>query len=257
MERHATLPGMTEKLGPWDSPPPEPPRRRAGRWAWLLVVAGLVGLAAALAHAFPEALRTRNDWWDLVYGGGLAALVASGAARLGRRNLGQAVRHAGIWLVIVAVIALGFAYRDELAGVPAHLRLAFSTGEPVAAGAHELVVPQDDSGSFLLVGRVNGVRVRFMVDTGATDTVLSQDDARRIGIDVAALHYDSPAGTANGVAYGARYVVPRLEVGSIVLTDFPVIINQAPMGVSLLGMSFVRRLDSFEVRGHRLILRGP
>ena len=108
---------------------------------------------------------------------------------------------------------------------------------------------------FELVGKVNGQRVRFLVDTGATDTVLSPDDARRIGIDVDQLHFVQAAETANGKGYGAAYAAKRLEVGPIAFDNFALVVNRAPMSSSLLGLSFLNRLESFQVRDGQLVLR--
>jgi aspartyl protease family protein len=97
--------------------------------------------------------------------------------------------------------------------------------------------------------------VRFIVDTGATGVVLSPDDARRIGVDMAGLRYTEVAETANGIGYGAPLTADRLEVGPIAMSDFKMSVNQAPMSASLLGMSFLRRLESFRVEDHKLVLR--
>jgi aspartyl protease family protein len=164
------------------------------------------------------------------------------------------LRYAAIWAALAAGLMLAAAYRDELAGVPQRLRLALSAGDPVATGEHELTIPQDGDDQFVVVGAVNGQRVSFLVDTGATDTVLAPQDARRIGVDVDHLSFDGQAETANGVGHGAPYAA-RLEVGTIVFDGFRMSINQTPMSRSLLGMSFLNRLDSFEVRDRRLILR--
>jgi aspartyl protease family protein len=247
---------MSDGEGPWRREAPQPPRRGRGRIGlWLLLAAALGGLVAALARAFPEAVRTPDDWAQVAYAVGVVLLVSTGIFRLGPRRFADRLKHAAIWLAVIAVLALGFAYRDAFSGAGQRLRLAFSAGDPVATGEHELVIPQDDRGSFVVVGKVNGQRVRFVVDTGATDTVLSPDDARRIGVDVANLDYGEPAETANGVGYSASFTARRLEVGPIGFDEFKLAINQAPMSSSLLGLSFLRRLQSFEHRDGQLILR--
>lgn len=152
------------------------------------------------------------------------------------------------------MLAVGYVYRAELAEAPQRLRLAFSAGAPVATGEHEIAIPKSEGGGYVVEGRVNGASVRFLIDTGATDTVLSPDDARRAGVDLDRLGFGLPAETANGVGYGAPFR-GTLEVGPIRFDDFPMTINQAPMRRSLLGMSFLSRLESFEVRGDRLVLR--
>lgn len=248
---------MTNDGGPWGrantTPPTAPPRRRF--ILWLLLLAALAGMVIALARAFPGAVRTRDDWASVAYLLGLVALVSAGVVRAGRGVVVQHLRHAAIWAAIVAVLALGFAYRQDFIGIWRHLRVAFSAGDPVATGAHELVIPQDESGAFVIIGKVNGERVRFLVDTGATDTVLSPDDVRRLGVDPATLRYDHGAETANGLGYGASYVANRLEVGPIRLDDFRMTVNRSPMSESLLGLTFLNRLESFEVRGRNLILK--
>lgn len=244
---------MSNPDGPWKPDPPEQPQAPApepGRPVlWLLFIAAIVGIVIAMARAFPEAVRTPDDWSSVIYGLGLVVLVSSGLFRIrDRLQVMQHLRYAAIWAAIVAVLALGFAYADEVEGVTHRVRIAFSGGAPVATGERELVVPRDETGSFVIVAQVDGQRVRFLVATGATETVFSPDDARRLGVDPDALRYDRQSETANGLGYGASHVVERLEVGAIRFDAFPMVVNKAPMSTSLLGMSFLDRLESYEVR---------
>ena len=248
--------------GPWDRvaqtpPPPQPPPAPArGRFLlWLLVVAVIGGAVLGLTALFPEAIRTGDDWANVGYVAALLAVVASGLTRLRRDALPRHLRHAAIWLGIVAVCALAAAYRDEIASVPRRLQMAFSPGTPVATAEHELVIPQNHEGAFVVVGLVNGQRVRFIVDTGATDTVLAPADARRLGVPVDQLRYEHMAETANGTGYSAAWTADRLQVGAIAFDDFKVAVNQTDMGASLLGLTFLGRLESYEFRGRKLVLK--
>jgi aspartyl protease family protein len=219
------------------------------------MILGVGGLLVFLFRTFPEAVRDGQDRFQVVYLLGFLLLLSTGVFRASRSRLRDHLKYAAIWVAVIGVLAMGFAYRDVFEGAGQRLRIAFSDGTPVATGAHELVVPQDANGAFVIVGLVNGQRVRFVVDTGATDTVLSPDDARRAGIDPGALRYDSLSETANGTGRGARTRLRSLEVGPIVIGDFEVTVNQAPMSGSLLGVSFLDRLKSFHVEGRKLVLR--
>jgi aspartyl protease family protein len=215
----------------------------------------LAVLVLALNHAFPEAIRGGDDWARVAYAAGLVVLIGTGVFRSGRFFRPQHLKYAALWAAIIAVLALGFAYRGELGGVLQHLKLAFSAGDPVVTGERELVVPQGEDGGYALVGLVNGQRVRFVVDTGASDTVLSPDDARRIGVDMGKLRYVVESETANGKGYGAPYVADSLAVGPLALANFKLTVNQAPMSTSLLGMSFLSQLESFHFGNGKLVLR--
>jgi len=250
---------MTQDNGPWGRRTPEPappgPPARPRMLLWLAFLGALAALILALAHAFPEAVRSGEDWAAVARAAGFVVLIAAGALRAGQLFRPEHLRYAAVWAAIIAVLALGFAYRGELAGVGQHLKLAFNVGDPVVTGEHELVVPQDAEGGYSLVANVNGQRVRFVVDTGATETVLSPDDARRIGVDMASLRYVEEAETANGPGYGAPYVADRFEVGPISLSAFKLTVNREPLSTSLLGVSFLSRLESFQVHDRKLILR--
>ncbi len=230
----------------------EAPRGRT--WLWPLLIVAIVGLVFALAKAFPGAVSTTDGWSRVVYSAGLLILLTAGAARIQRHAIRKHLRDIAIWLAIVAVLALGYAYRDVFADTRQRLQLAFGGGVPVATGERELVVPRDESGHFLVVGKVNGQTVRFLVDTGATDTVLSPADARRLGLDTDAFDYGYRSETANGVGYAAATTVDRLEVGPITADNFRLMVNKAPMSASLLGMSFLGGLESYQVRGDRLTM---
>lgn len=248
--------------GPWGGePPPEPVEARPvraswRRWlVWFVVVSAGLAVLGLLFRASPWAMRQTNDWFYLAWGGLLAAALSTGLLRATRRQALHGLGYAAIWAGIVLALAVGYLYRAELAEAPQRLRMALNIGEPVATGERELRVAQDASGAFVIVGQVNGQRVLFLVDTGATNTVLSPADAQRIGVDMASLRFDQTSETANGLGYGAQWTAERLEIGPIRRDRFPMDVNQAPMSASLLGMTFLNTLDSYEVRGGQLILR--
>jgi aspartyl protease family protein len=85
--------------------------------------------------------------------------------------------------------------------------------------------------------------------------VLSPGAARRLGIDPGELQYTRVFRTANGTVRGAPYNLASLKIGSIEFSNVPVTVNQAEMDTSLLGMTFLNRLESFEFRGRQLFLR--
>ena len=106
-------------------------------------------------------------------------------------------------------------------------------------------------------GEVNGHEARFIFDTGASTVVLRAENAAALGFTPDSLDYSIPVSTANGAALAAPVVIDRLTIGA----DHGAQRARAhrPPGVlhaNLLGMSFLERLGSYEVRGNRLILRG-
>ena len=251
------------KSGPWDAPEPKVPARdrpartrgrRIGRLAWLaLLGVGVLAGGAALLRLFPGRVASANDWFGVGSSLLMLTLVGSSLA-VDRLRLGQTLRYAAIWGAVASVLLVGLAYRAELAEAGARVRSALIPSYAVARGPRELVLSRSEGGHYAVVGQVNGRPVTFMIDTGASDIVLSPEDARRVGLNLASLRFDRVYGTANGAGRGAAATVDSLAVGPIRLSDVEVSVNEAPMGTSLLGMSFVRRLRSMRFEGDRLTL---
>jgi aspartyl protease family protein len=254
-----TMPGPWENL-PDPIKPPGPARQalrqasRLGLFLWLAVLIGLTLLLFALNSLFPNSLGGGNTT-DLLQMMGWFALVSSGLLFVRRVNLKHAARTTLIWIGIAGVLVLGYAWRDPLLEAGRHLRGQLLPGYPVASGPRELTLSEDNGGGYHVIGSVNGVAVRFLIDTGASDIVLTGADARAAGIDLETLDYSRAVATANGIASSASTMVKELKVGNIVLTDVRVSVQRDGLSVSLLGMSFLGRLKSFGFDQHKMILR--
>ena len=122
-------------------------------------------------------------------------------------------------------------------------------------GNLEYVVQPGAGGHYVVVAAVNGAPVTFLVDTGASDIVLTMADAERLGLQPAALRFTQRFATANGEVRGAPVILREIRVGEFSLFDVPASVNEAPLRVSLLGMSFLRQLDGYGVENGRLVLR--
>src|SRR3546814_873500 len=115
--------------------------------------------------------------------------------------------------------------------------------------------PAGAGGNVVGTGRGKGWRVDFLIDTGASEIVLSPADAQRLGYSPENLSFTRQYVTANGIGRGAPIRLDSLAVGPIVYAGLPASVNEAPMGESLLGITFLRRLESYEVRRDVMILR--
>lgn len=223
--------------------------------ALAVAVAVCVGLGVwALTVLNPTRSLSGEEWLNLTYALGFFALVSSSlfARRLG---LGQMVRYSLIWAAIVAALLLGFTFRDELGFVSRRVTAELAPSQPLASGPREMAVIREGDGHFYVMGTVNRQPVRFLIDTGASDIALSPADARRLGVDLGSLVFSRSFETANGTGRGAPFVAESLSVGPIRLSDVPMTINAAPMQSSLLGLSYLNQLESYEVRGRTLYLR--
>jgi clan AA aspartic protease (TIGR02281 family) len=118
-------------------------------------------------------------------------------------------------------------------------------------------IPRGQGGEFGLQARINGVAAPMVIDTGATSVVLTYETAKAAGLPLELLSYTVQVDTANGRARAASVTLDRLTVGGIVERSVPALIAQAgQLRTSLLGMSFLNRLESWEVRGDKLMMRG-
>lgn len=163
-------------------------------------------------------------------------------------------------LVLVTVVglvawalAVGGGDRSWLAaaGAPAARPTA---GRAATDGWNRIDIRAGPGGHFLLEAQVDGVPVRFVVDSGASGIVLSPEDGARLGYSRAGLRYSQRFQTANGVVRAAPVTLRELRVGQLALHRLEASVNEAPIGVSLLGMSFLNRLEAWEARGDRLVL---
>ena len=113
------------------------------------------------------------------------------------------------------------------------------------------------AGDFQVATQVNGTRVPMVLDTGASAVVLTHDAAKAAGLPLEMLKYTVNVDTANGRARAAAVTLDRIAVGGIVERSVPALIAQpGQLKTSLLGMSFLNRLESWEVRGDKLMMRG-
>ena len=125
----------------------------------------------------------------------------------------------------------------------------------VSAGPRSLTVRADNRGHYQVEGRIDGRRIGFMVDTGATVIALPEREAGRLGIHPSQRDYTAQIRTANGIVRGAPTRLNMVEVGGLVVYGVDaVIMPDGALSENLLGMSYLSRLRRFEMTGGRLVL---
>jgi aspartyl protease family protein len=222
---------------------------------WLLVFVGAsVALVFILDQLFPGTLDDPDARMELIYRIGWIALIGSSVLAFARASPRSALRYGAIWVAIFLGVAGLYAFKNDAAFIGQRIMGALSPTQGVAHDDGTLSFDAGPDGHFRIQALVNGGRVTFMVDTGASDVVLAPNDARRIGIDPATLVFDQFAATANGTVSGAAIRLDKLAVGSIEMNGLPATVNGADMSESLLGMEFLNRLHGWRVENGVLTL---
>jgi aspartyl protease family protein len=228
------------------------------RLIWLLLAVLIIaGLAVALdQNGTALAGRSLDDYSTLVIRIVMVVVVGAFALSLFRGRLSHAIEAALVWIVIAGLLAVGYTYRFELRDVAERVLAEFMPGRAVTRG-RTVEIARDNNGNFSINAQINGARVVMVLDTGASSVVLTQASAKAAGLPLEVLSYSVNVDTANGRARAAPVTLDRLDVGGISERAVPALIAQpGQLRTNLLGMSFLTRLESWEVRGDRLLLHG-
>ena len=160
-------------------------------------------------------------------------------------------------LVFAATMGAVVAYKDPEQVARASDSVSALLRKRAAPPERAVQIARGQSGEFALQARINGVRAPMVIDTGATSVVLTYETAKAAGLPLELLEYDVDVETAGGHTRAARLTLDRLAIGKLVERSVPaLVVPHGQMKTNLLGMSFLDRLESWEVHADRLMLHG-
>jgi aspartyl protease family protein len=168
-------------------------------------------------------------------------------------------------LMIFAAIMVGLGtfmaqMADKMTPTPALAGTTSRTAAPVetsaqAAGLRSLSIPRDGRGHFQTEGRIEGQRIGFMVDTGASMIALNETSAARFGLRPSRNDYNATVTTANGTIKAARTRLAMVDVGGLVVRDVDaMVLPDEALSENLLGLSFLSKLKRFEYANGKMVL---
>jgi aspartyl protease family protein len=232
--------------------------------AWLALFILALGAALLLAHNDASAITgiSSESFVYLFVGFALIAFIGGGLlSRYGGRASAM-LRNALTWLALGLGLTALYAYREELTPIATRVVGELLPGASIVVeesenGATEVKIRRRLDGHFAATATVNGRPISMVVDTGASSIVLRPKDAAKAGIDVDDLSYTVPVDTANGVTMAAPVKLHKVAIGPLDRRNVEALVAQpGTLTQSLLGMSFLSRLRSYEFTGNFLTLRG-
>jgi len=177
----------------------------------------------------------------------LGTAIAGSYLISNRKNLGKTLQQAMIWGLIFLGVIAGITLWDDI-------RQTTMPAIATVTGDNQIKLRRAADGHYYVNTLVNGKTVRFMVDTGASDIVLTQSDARSLGFDPDNLNYLGTAYTANGAVSTAPVRLKSLSIGPFTDTGLRAVVNGGELDQSLLGMSYLQRYTSVAFSGGFLVL---
>ncbi len=183
----------------------------------------------------------------LVYLALLGLMVAGWFFAQNRQNLSKTLQQAILWFFLFAGGVILYGLKDEL-------RFQTMPKSAIEIDAGRIAIARSTDRHFYATLKVNDVAISFVIDTGATDMVLSAEDARRIGVDPDALAYIGQAQTANGTVRTARIKLKTVRFAGFQDQNVTAWVNDGEMPGSLLGMSYLSLFSRLEIVGDTLIL---
>jgi len=228
------------------------------RLLWFLLAGLLIALLILVARHGEGTIGplSNGQFGSLVYRIALLVFVGATVLIMFRERFAQALTAALLWVVLALILVIGYSYRFELRSVADRVIAELIPGHVISHG-RTVEVARAFNGDFEVMAEINGARVSMVLDTGASSVVLTRDDAKAAGLPLEVLVYSAAIDTANGRTRAAPVTLDRIAVGGLVERSIDALVAQpGQLKTSLLGMSFLNRLQSWEVRGDRLLLRG-
>jgi aspartyl protease family protein len=228
------------------------------RLLWLLLLGILIVVLVLVARhgAGTVGPLSTNDFGSLAYKIMLLVFLGAAFLTLFRERFAQALIATLLWVAVGLVLVVGYSYRFEVHEVADRVLVELMHGH-VASHGRTVEVARTNGGDFSISAQINGAPVHMVLDTGASSVVLTHDDAKAAGLPLALLNYTVSIETANGRANAAPITLDRIALGSLEERSVEALVVQpGQLRTSLLGMSFLNRLQGWQVNGDRLVLRG-
>jgi aspartyl protease family protein len=229
------------------------------RLTWLLLLGVALSLAVLIVTSDDHdaiANLLRHDMGSLLLKVAVVVFAGGLVLVLFRERLSKALEALLFWAVLGLLLVVGYTYRFELRDAGDRVIAELMPGH-VAGHGRNVEVVRGHSGDFAVAARINGAKVPMVLDTGASSVVLTQQAAKAAGLPIEVLDYTVNVDTANGRTRAAPITIDRLTVGGLTEREVPaLVVQQGQLKNNLLGMSFLNRLQSWEVRGDRLRMRG-
>ncbi len=228
------------------------------RLVWIFLTGLLIAVVVFIVRRNDVTLGqlSSGDSVWLVYKIALLLFVGASVLIMFRGRFLQALAAALLWIVLALVLVVGYSYRYELHDVADRVIAELMPGHVITRG-RTVEVARTVNGDFDVTAQINGARVAMVLDTGASSVVLTREDAKAAGLPLEVLAYTTNIETANGRTRAAPVTLDRLAIGGLVEHSVAALVAQpGQLKTSLLGMSFLNRLQSWEVRGDRLLLHG-
>jgi len=227
------------------------------RLLWLLLVILATALLILVAKSDGTIMATRRpaDVASLAVKIALAAFVGALILTLLRKSFSRALETTMLWVAIALLLVVGYGFQSELREVSDRLLAEYLPGRAMSRN-RVVEVTRGGQGNFAVAAHLNSARISMVLDTGASSVVLTQDAAKAAGLPVEVLTYTVSIETANGRTRAAPVTLNSLAVGGITERSVPALIAQpGQLRTNLLGMTFLNRLESWEVRGDKLVMR--
>jgi aspartyl protease family protein len=163
-------------------------------------------------------------------------------------------------MIAAVLVLLGTAMAeiaDRIAPAQAHVasQTTVAMASSASAGARSVSVPRDPRGHFQTDGRIDGQRIGFMIDTGASVVALNETSAARFGLRPSRADYTAVVSTANGKVKAARAQIAMLDVGGLMVRDVDaLVLPDEALSENLLGLSFLSKLKRFEYTDGKMLL---
>ena len=164
-----------------------------------------------------------------------------------RQSLGKSARMALAWGLIFLGFVAAYGLWEDIQG-------DFLPQQAVLEDGRLIEIPRGRDGHFHLMLELDGTDVDFLVDTGASDVVLTKNDAERIGLDLDDLAFVGTARTANGEVRTAYTTIGEIALGPVIFRNVSVAVNSGEMSGSLLGMAYLDRFSRIEIAGGQMRL---
>jgi len=181
------------------------------------------------------------------------ALIAFGFSRK-EMPVKLILKYTIIWIAIILFVIVLYSFRYEFGDVKNRVSTELFPSKAVIKNHEQIIIAISADGHFYINLKVNNKNIRFMIDTGASETVINKKIAKDIGIDFGNIYYDKIFKTANGQVRGASINIDEIDVSGMKFYNVEASITESDLSVPLLGMSFLKRFYKYEFYREKLIL---